>query len=192
MIFEANGAMTYPSFRPLFHVWYEILLPYTARRDGLKHVLFDFERSISKSDLRSGQLKVRSRSGRDLSKSICISSEAFWWDKSFGTIRASLSPLYRELLAKKWLENEKNFDPGEPAPSFFLLQVSDNIRYSSRCRKVNACNFLGLERLTVLFRNDVSANFFIRFAINWHGVAVEKYVSRNLGIPWKAKPRYSF
>ena len=98
MIFEANGAMTYLSFRPLFDVWYEILLPYTARRDGLKHVLFDFERSISKFDLRSGQVKARSRSGHDPSKLICISSEA-----SCETSRlAPSAPLYLHSVASYW------------------------------------------------------------------------------------------
>ena len=38
--------------------------------------IFYFERSISKFDLRSGQVKVRSRSSHDPSRSICISSEA--------------------------------------------------------------------------------------------------------------------
>ena len=73
----------------------------SARREGSKHVLFDFEGSISKVDLRSGQVKVKSRSDHDPSKSIFISSEASWWDKSYDTIRASLFPFFRELLEKK-------------------------------------------------------------------------------------------
>ena len=48
---------------------------------------------------------------------------------SFGTIRASLSPFCRELLAKKGLEDEKNFELGELAPSFLKI---DSV----------ACNYL--------------------------------------------------
>ena len=38
--------------------------------------IFDIERLIPKFDLRSGQVKVRSRSGQDRSRPICISPEA--------------------------------------------------------------------------------------------------------------------
>ena len=41
--------------------------------------------------------------------------------QSFGTIRASLSPSYHELLANKGLGDEENFEPGEPAPSFLKI-----------------------------------------------------------------------
>ena len=44
-------------------------------------------------------VQVRSRSYHDRSRSICISSEAAWRAKSFGTICASLSTSCRELLA---------------------------------------------------------------------------------------------
>ena len=107
-----------------------------SRWAGSQHVLFDFERSISKSDLRSGQVRsrsgqvkvrsgeIRSRSGHDPSRSICISSEVSWRDKSFGAICASLSPFCRELLAKKRLEDEINFEPGGPAPNFLKNKLS--------------------------------------------------------------------
>ena len=54
--------------------------------------IFYVERPISKFDLRSGQVKVRSTSGHDRSRSIRISSEAAWRAESFGTICTSLSP----------------------------------------------------------------------------------------------------
>ena len=66
-----------------------------------KHVLFDIERSIWKFDLRSGQVKVRSRSDHDPSRSLCTFSEAARRAKSFGTIFASLFSSCRDLLAKK-------------------------------------------------------------------------------------------
>ena len=65
--------------------------------------IFYVERPISKFDLRSGQVKVRSTSGHDRSRSIRISSEAAWRAKSFGTICTSLSPSCRDLLAKTGL-----------------------------------------------------------------------------------------
>ena len=68
-------------------------------RAGSKYVLFDLGRPMSKFDLRSGQVKVRSRPGHNR-RSVCIYSEATWWAKSFGTIFASLSPSCREFLAK--------------------------------------------------------------------------------------------
>ena len=67
-----------------------------ACRAGSKHVPLDLERSISKFD-------IRTRSGHDRSGSICISFEAAWRAKSFGTICASLSPSCRDLLAKNGL-----------------------------------------------------------------------------------------
>ena len=69
--------------------------------------------------------QVRSRSGHDPSRSISTSSEASWRDKSFGTIRAFLSPFCRELLAKKRLRDEENFELGEPAPSFLKINSVD-------------------------------------------------------------------
>ena len=64
---------------------------------------FKLERSIGKFDLRSGQVKVRSKSDHDTSRSICTSSEVVRRAKSFGTICVSLSPSYRDLLAKNGL-----------------------------------------------------------------------------------------
>ena len=54
----------------------EIMPSYWPRRAGSKNVLFDLEKSISEFDLRSGQVKVRSRSGHERSMSMCLSSEA--------------------------------------------------------------------------------------------------------------------
>ena len=48
----------------------------SSRRTESNHVLFDLDRSISKFDLGSGQVKIRPRSDHDLSRSICTSSEA--------------------------------------------------------------------------------------------------------------------
>ena len=67
---------------------------------GSNYTLFDLERAISKIDLRSCQVKVRSRSDHDPSRSICTSSEAGRRAKSFGTICASISPSCCEFLAK--------------------------------------------------------------------------------------------
>ena len=47
--------------------------------------------------------QVRSRSGHDPSRSKCISSEAPWRAKSFGTICASISLSCRDLLVKNGL-----------------------------------------------------------------------------------------
>ena len=69
-------------------------------RAGSEHVLFDLERLISKSDLRSGQVKVRSRSDHDPRRSICTSFEAARRAKPFGTICTPLSQSCRDLLAK--------------------------------------------------------------------------------------------
>ena len=51
----------------------KMALSYSPHQAGSKHVLvlFDHERSILKFDLRSGQVKVRSRSNHDSSRSIC-------------------------------------------------------------------------------------------------------------------------
>ena len=68
-------------------------------RAGSDHVLFDLEMSISKSYLRSSQVKVRSRS--DPSRLICVSFEVTSRTKWFGTICASLSPSCCELFEKK-------------------------------------------------------------------------------------------
>ena len=57
---------------------------------------------IWKFDLRSGHVKVRSRSYHDPSRSICT-PEAARLAKSFGTICASPSPSCHDLLAKNGL-----------------------------------------------------------------------------------------
>ena len=68
-------------------------------RDGSGHVaLDDPDWPISKSDLRPVQ--VRSRSGRYPNRSLCISPELAWRDKSLGTICVTLAVSCYELLAK--------------------------------------------------------------------------------------------
>ena len=51
-------------------------------------------------NLTPGQLRSRSQS--DLSRSCCISEDASWWDKHFGTFPMSVSLFYQKLLAKMY------------------------------------------------------------------------------------------
>ena len=74
-----------------------------SHRAGSECVVSDLDRSISKFNLSSGQVKVRSRSDQDPSGSISTSSEPGRRAKSFVTICASLSPSCRYLLAKNEL-----------------------------------------------------------------------------------------
>ena len=85
----------------MMHIKIKITPWCLARRTGWKHDFFNLEESISKFDFRSVQVKFRSRSGRDRSRSICISSEAARRAKSLGTICASLSPPYRIFFLSK-------------------------------------------------------------------------------------------
>ena len=75
----------------------------SPRRTGSEHVLSDLERSISKFDIWSGQVKVRSRSDHDPNRSVCTYSKAARRAKLFGAICASLPPSCRDLLTKNAL-----------------------------------------------------------------------------------------
>ena len=78
--------------------------------------------SISKLELRSGKVKV----SHDRSRLICISSEADWRAKSFGTICASLSSSCHELFAKTWFwPHLTSGDPPWPQSISCILMITD-------------------------------------------------------------------
>ena len=79
----------------------KITPPCSPRQAGSKYVLFYLERSISKFDLRSGQVKVRSWPKLD-QYAHCL-KRLDGPRQSFGTICASLSPSCRDLLSKNCL-----------------------------------------------------------------------------------------
>ena len=72
----------------------------SARQDRSKNLLFNLKRSISKFDLRSGQVQVMVHVGHYV---YWISSEPSWRAKTFGTICAPLPPSCHELLTKRGL-----------------------------------------------------------------------------------------
>ena len=100
--------------------------------------------------------QVRSRSGHDPRRSIRISSEASWRDKSFGTICPSLSPFCRELLAKNGLGDEENFRPPVPAPSFLKI------------------NFVACDHLLTITPKKPTLAFWLREKVwVWHTLVVK-------------------